>query len=122
MLWWMEYKEGGIEILLQCGKLNIMKWLKEFIVVNSQSLRFSSLFSKVESVDFMASWCHQQGRKDEVLKSTLNPPITSDLCFALTVVGFSWPVASEAPTTGVDGAGLLSLVLKSPTSRLVPVH
>lgn len=49
MLRWMEYKEGGIDILLRSGKLNIMKWFKEFIAVNSRSLRFFLLFSKVES-------------------------------------------------------------------------
>lgn len=126
MLRWMEYKEGGIDILLQSGKLS--KWFKEFIVVNSQSLRFSLLFSKVESVDFMASWCHQQGGKDKVLKSTLNSLITSDLCFALAVVGsfldcgfwgthhwrlWRWPVASglEVPH---EQASACPLTLSAP--------
>lgn len=77
----MEYKEGGIEILLQSSKLNIMNKFMEFTEVTSQSLRYFSLLSRVESVDCMASWWHQQGGKDKVLQSTLSSLVTRDLCF-----------------------------------------
>ena len=77
----MEYKEGGIEILLQSSKLNIMNKFMEFTGVTSQSLRYFSLLSRVESVDCMASWWHQQGGKDKVLQSTLSSLVTRDLCF-----------------------------------------
>lgn len=45
----------------------------EFTEETSQSLKYFSLLSRVESVDCMASWWHQQGGKDK------SPPVHTQL-------------------------------------------
>ena len=65
---------------------NIMNKFMEFTEETSQSLKYFSLLSRVESVDCMVSWWHQQGGKDKVLQSTFSSLVTRDLCFALAVV------------------------------------
>lgn len=65
----MEYKEGGIEILLQSSKLNIMNKFMEFTEVTSQSLRYFSLLSRV---DLWIVWLHGGISREGKTKSS-NP-------------------------------------------------